>query len=361
MLRSEDAGLTWTRVATPTEILPLHSFSVATDRHEPGLIIATTSDAAVPTDRRYLSADRGRTWRAATCPGDLRGVCPAFTVDNVFGAGASYAFFPSGIYRFQAAGPALDRLAISDQLPAPIGQLIDVQAGSRAGDPVYLLARGQQGHVQGLLYRNTDGGHSWQGLLRDVSLSPTAPLTTPADPVAPACCGARFFPEKGHNLGGPFLALYQRYGGLDTFGYPRTEVYTEGDHAVQFTDRFRLDRIGSQVQPAPLGRLLTAGRSFPRLAPFSSTPDRLYFPSTGHSLTGRFLDYWRHHGATVLLGAPIAEPMYEANGDGSGRTYLVQWCENGRLEYHPEQKDSRYQVQLGLVGKQALQQRGWLP
>jgi len=50
--------------------------------------------------------------------------------------------------------------------------------------------------------------------------------------------------------------------------------------------------------------------------------------------------------------------LYEANGDGSGRTYLVQWCENGRLEYHPEQKDSRYQVQLGLVGKQALQQRG---
>ncbi len=46
---------------------------------------------------------------------------------------------------------------------------------------------------------------------------------------------------------------------------------------------------------------------------------------------------------------------------GSGRTYLVQWCANGRLEAHPEQTDARYQVQLGLVGKQALRQRGWLP
>jgi hypothetical protein len=60
----------------------------------------------------------------------------------------------------------------------------------------------------------------------------------------------------------------------------------------------------------------------------------------------------------VLLGAPIAEPDQEANGDGTGRTYQVQWFANGRLEYHPELAGTRYQVQLGLCGKQALQQRG---
>jgi len=37
------------------------------------------------------------------------------------------------------------------------------------------------------------------------------------------------------------------------------------------------------------------------------------------------------------------------------------WCEHGWPEGHPEQTDARYQVQLGLVGKQALRQRGWLP
>jgi len=119
--------------------------------------------------------------------------------------------------------------------------------------------------------------------------------------------------------------------------------------------------VNGSVRTAPLGCLLTQGRTLPPLAPFPSTPTRQYVPATRHSLSGAFLAYWRaHHGAT-LLGAPIAEPTREQNDDGSRRTYLVQWCENGRLEAHPEQKDSRYQVQLGLVGKQALQQRGGLP
>src|SRR5260221_9036573 len=51
-----------------------------------------------------------------------------------------------------------------------------------------------------------------------------APLSpTPGDPSIPACCGAHFFPQTKHNLSGPFLPFWQRYGGLDTFGYPRTE------------------------------------------------------------------------------------------------------------------------------------------
>ncbi len=81
---------------------------------------------------------------------------------------------------------------------------------------------------------------------------------------------------------------------------------------------------------------------------------------TRHSLSGRFLVYWRtHHGAT-LLGAPIAEPSDEPNGDGSSRTYLAQRFENGQLAHHEELTKPRYQVELGLAGKQAQQQRGWL-
>jgi hypothetical protein len=37
----------------------------------------------------------------------------------------------------------------------------------------------------------------------------------------------------------------------------------------------------------------------------------------------------------------------------------VQWFEQGRLEYHPELAGTRYEVELGLVGLQALRQRGW--
>jgi hypothetical protein len=74
---------------------------------------------------------------------------------------------------------------------------------------------------------------------------------------------------------------------------------------------------------------------------------------------GRFLSYWRTHNDARLLGAPISEPVREGNDDGSGRQYLVQWFGQGRLEYHPELAGTRYEVELGLVGLQALRQRGW--
>jgi hypothetical protein len=38
----------------------------------------------------------------------------------------------------------------------------------------------------------------------------------------------------------------------------------------------------------------------------------------------------------------------------------VQWFTNGRLEYHPELAGTRYEVEIGLCGKQALQRHSWL-
>ena len=218
------------------------------------------------------------------------------------------------------------------------------------------------------VYRTTDGGQTWSdwsgdalGTGADVtSLALDVIQTAPTDSAAPGCCGARFFPQTNHNLSGPFLAFWRRYGGLDTFGYPRTEPFTQGGHLVQYTDRFRLDLIGGRVTTAPLGRTLTTSRSFPTVAPFASTASHLYFGATGHGLSGRFLAYWKAHDGSTLLGAPIAEPEREPNYDGTGRVYLVQWCEKGRLEYHAELAGTKYEVQLGLVGKQDLQRRGWL-
>lgn len=172
--RSDDAGLHWSLVMTPTAP-PLRTFSVSTDPHEGTQLVGQTQDKDVPADRRYLSRDEGRTWRVATCPGDLDGACPAFTLDNVFGAGASYGFVRDGVYRFHGGGRAEARLRIvSARLPARTADLIDVGGGTQAGEPVYLLARGVTGMQHGLLYRSLDGGHSWQPL--PVALSPTSPL-----------------------------------------------------------------------------------------------------------------------------------------------------------------------------------------
>jgi hypothetical protein len=50
--RSEDAGLDWTRVMTPTASPPLHSFRVSTDAHAGTALVGRADDPNVPADRR---------------------------------------------------------------------------------------------------------------------------------------------------------------------------------------------------------------------------------------------------------------------------------------------------------------------
>jgi alpha-tubulin suppressor-like RCC1 family protein len=191
--RSDDGGLTWTSVMTPTATPALRTFTVSTDPTEGPLLVGRTADAGVPADRRYLSADGGRTWSTTTCPGDLQGVCPVATLPNVFGAGASYAFVANGVYRCVAGGPAGERLSISAHLPVPTAQLLAVGGGSRAGDSVYLLGQAGAGTVHGLLYASTDGGRSWHQLAAGV-LANVAPPSTAA--------GALYVPATHHSVAG---------------------------------------------------------------------------------------------------------------------------------------------------------------
>ena len=154
-VRSEH-GRPWAVFARPRARPPLRTFSVATDPHEAGLLVGRTQDPSVPPDRVYLSADHGRTWRAAACPGVLRGSCPAATTDDAFGAGASYAFVDDGLYRFHGAGPATARL------PVPSRAIAAVTGGPRPGDPVYLTLKGPPGAGDTVFYRTLDAGRTWQ-------------------------------------------------------------------------------------------------------------------------------------------------------------------------------------------------------
>ena len=182
---------------------------------------------------------------------------------------------------------------------------------------------------------------------------------TPADlPGNPAVKG-RYFPETGHDLTGAFLAFWDRYGGPPVFGYPITQPYSQNGETVQFTLRFGLVLKNGVVSTMPLGSAYTAGTTFPKSAPPVGSTST-YFAATGQSLSGRFLTYWQAHHGDVLLGAPISGVVYEGNGDGSGRRYQLQWFERGRLEYHPENAHTPYEMQLGLLGTQTLQVWGWL-
>lgn len=189
-------------------------------------------------------------------------------------------------------------------------------------------------------------------------VAPAVPL--PSAPLPRAPRRAVFFSQTHHALAGAFLAFFQRYGGVPTFGYPQTEPFTEDGRLVQYTDRFVLAQERGHVSTVPLDRILVAPRSWqatPRPGPGIRT--RRYFAATGHTLSGRFLAYWQAHHGDVLLGRPISEPFMEGNDDGSGRRYLLQWFENGRLEYHAELAGTPYAMEVGLTGLLGLTERGW--
>lgn len=75
-----------------------------------------------------------------------------------------------------------------------------------------------------------------------------------------------------------------------------------------------------------------------------------YFPQTNKTISGKFLDYWRTNGGLTVFGYPITNAQQEVDLE-TGKTYLTQWFERNRFELHPENTGTRYEVLLGLLGK----------
>ncbi len=81
-----------------------------------------------------------------------------------------------------------------------------------------------------------------------------------------------------------------------------------------------------------------------------------FFPATGFSVSGEFLDYWQSHGGLAIFGYPITTAQYEKD-PVSGQTYLTQWFERNRFELHPENAGTPYEVLLGLLSTQLTRSR----
>jgi hypothetical protein len=88
--------------------------------------------------------------------------------------------------------------------------------------------------------------------------------------------------------------------------------------------------------------------------------DRRYFPETQHTLGGGFRAYWEANGGLAIFGLPLTEEFTEVS-PADGREYTVQYFERARFEHHPEHAGTPHEVQLGMLGRQALEARGWLP
>src|SRR5579862_9881145 len=113
-----------------------------------------------------------------------------------------------------------------------------------------------------------------------------APANAPAPPAAAAQVGSapiRYFPETGHSLTGNFKDFFEAHGGLDAFGFPRTEAVMENGFLVQYFQRGRLEWHPelNQVQISLLGSLLTQGRTFATVPATPNSPDLRFYPQTG--------------------------------------------------------------------------------
>lgn len=209
------------------------------------------------------------------------------------------------------------------------------------------------------------------------------PLTKqppPAIPDDPNWIPPLYFPETDHYAHGAFRDYWTRFGGLEIFGFPLTEQRLEGSYWVQYFERARFeyhpeyartipdwDKLNSteklkrEIQLTRLGADLvdkrTSGEGYLSVDPLVLPKDAIFFPQTGHAIWGKIREYWQSHNGLTNFGYPLSRPVEEIS-ETDGKSYVVQYFERTRLELHPENAGTPYEVLLGLMGKELLASRG---
>jgi photosystem II stability/assembly factor-like uncharacterized protein len=389
--RTTDGGITWGATGGITRAVM--AFAQAP--------LALGSVYAASTGQAWSSSDGGRHWaafghglpaHAALHSLAVRATAPT-TVYAATTQGA-YAIRPDG----QEVGGAWT--LVRHGLPAkPFSAMVApdptaVYAVSSADDNLYVSTDGgatwrhhaitglsggatalvQQGPQPGMLIvgdANGDvllsaaGGTTWSLPAATVAGTVGSPVLAlavmqrqpgPADGVPdPHLRGVRWFPTNGgHTLRGAFLTFWQSQpDAAGLIGYPLTEELTDatqGGVRVQYFERLELLLQGGTVVPAPLGV---------QLVPATYAMTTRTMTTTGYTVDPHFLLFWNRNGGASVFGPPVSPAFRQANGDGTGRLYLVQYFRGARLEYHPEVASTGNPVEVGKLGDEALQAHGW--
>jgi hypothetical protein len=153
-----------------------------------------------------------------------------------------------------------------------------------------------------------------------------------------------YFTETGHWVRGEFWQFYQQAENAKTlYGFPITDAFTdEFGNTVQYFQRARFEqRPGSPVTLSPLGNHTYLPGSLIAINPVS--PACRQDAGWAHPVCFAFLEYFDANGGEALFGKPIS-PL-----ELHGEERVMQYFENVRLEWHPE-NPSGLQVRPGDLG-----------
>jgi protocatechuate 3,4-dioxygenase beta subunit len=204
-------------------------------------------------------------------------------------------------------------------------------------------------------------------------------VPTAEQPRPPSAGTSHTFKETGFTVAGRFWEAWQGAGGRSfedslyinglPITAPRDEVSpSDGKtYKTQWFERARFEAHPENQAPNDvlLGLLgASAARDRQNEAPFKPVPNpggrEQWFSQTGHTLGDYDTDggqaiitYWSQRGDVRQFGLPLSEPFMETNA-GDGRTYLVQFFERQRFEYHPEYKGTRFEIMLGRLGAEQV-------
>ncbi len=203
-----------------------------------------------------------------------------------------------------------------------------------------------------------------------------AALTWPVPAAARPVSQTRFrpFPETGQTVAGRFLEVWEGRHDFATSlylnGYPLTERHpevslTDGKtYQTQWFERARYEAHPENSAPNDvllglLGVYAAESRPDPPFQPLaagSCASGADYFVETHHCLGGALKAYFYKYGSVQQFGFPISEPFREASSDRPEQSYTVQYFEHQRLELHPENAGTLYEVLLGRLGAEQMGQ-----
>ncbi len=184
------------------------------------------------------------------------------------------------------------------------------------------------------------------------------------------------FPQTGFTVS---ARIWETWQGAHTFeeslfinGYPITNLRSEVSptdgktYQTQWFERARFEQHPENKAPNDvlLGLLgASAAQSRQNEGPFKviTNPGSglQWFRETQHTLGdasggGRAIAaVWSKLGGLPQFGYPISQPFMEKNRE-DGKSYLVQYFQRQRFEYHPENKSTSFEVLLGRLGTEQV-------